>query len=98
MDCNILKGQFVSFLAYPRVQFLVLLYTRPLGIIAQRYGVKYHLYADDTQLYISLDPGNELNFSSSMKNLESCITDKGLFMTQNLPRIMITKQNIVYLA
>ena len=31
------------------------MYTRPLGIIAQRYGVKYHLYADDTQLYISLD-------------------------------------------
>ena len=34
-------------------------YTRPLGIIAQRYGAKYHLYADDTQLYISLDPDNE---------------------------------------
>ena len=29
--------------------------TRPLGIIAQRYWVKYHLQADDTQLYISLD-------------------------------------------
>ena len=28
------------------------MYTRPLGIIEQRYGVKYHLYADDTQLYI----------------------------------------------
>ena len=35
-------------------------YTRPLGIIAQRYGVKYHLYADDKQLYISLVPDNEL--------------------------------------
>ena len=31
------------------------MYTRPLLIIAQRYGVKYLLYADDTQLYISLD-------------------------------------------
>jgi len=46
------------------------IYTRPFGIIAQRYGVTYHLYADDTQLYISLDPDNELNFSSSLKNLE----------------------------
>ena len=54
---------------------LFTMYTRPLGIIAQRYGVKYHLYADDTQLYISLDPDNELNFSSSLKNLEHCITD-----------------------
>jgi len=36
-------------------------YTRPLGIIVQRYWVKYYLYADDTQQYISLDPDNELN-------------------------------------
>ena len=36
-------------------------YTCPLGIIGQRYGVKYHTFADDTQLYISLDPDNELN-------------------------------------
>jgi len=54
------------------------MYTRPLGIIAQRYGVKYHLYADDTQLYISLDTDNELNFSSSLKNLEHCITDSAM--------------------
>ena len=48
------------------------MYTRPLGIIAQRYGVNYHLYADDTQLYISLDPDNELNFSSSLKKTLYC--------------------------
>jgi len=34
------------------------MYTRPLGIVVQRYGVKCHLYADDTQLYISLDHDN----------------------------------------
>ena len=33
--------------------------THPLEIIAQRYEVKYHLYADETQLYISLDPDND---------------------------------------
>jgi len=38
------------------------MYTRPLGITAQRYGVKYHLYAGDTQLYISLDPDTEITF------------------------------------
>ena len=40
------------------------MYTRPLGIIAHRYGVKYPLY-----------PDNKLNFSSSFKNLENCIVD-----------------------
>ena len=59
------------------------MYTRPLEITAQRYGVKYHLYADGTQLYISLYPYNELNFSFSLKNLEHCIADIRLWMTQN---------------
>ena len=44
------------------------MYTHPLVIITQRYGVKYNLFADDTQLYISLDPDKELNFSSSFGN------------------------------
>ena len=52
-----------------------IMYTRPFGIITHRYGVKYHLYTDDTQLYISLDPDNELNFSSSLKKVEHCIAD-----------------------
>jgi len=58
--------------------------SRPLGIIVQRYGVKYYLYADDTQLYISLDPDNELNLSSFLEILEHCIADIRLLMTQNL--------------
>ena len=74
------------------------MYTRPLGIIVQRYGVKYHLYADDTQLYISLDPDNELNFSSSLKNLEHCIAVIRLWMTQNLLKLNDNKTNIIYLA
>ena len=43
--------------------------TKPLSTIAQRYRVKYHLYADDTQLYVSLDPGNKADVSSSFENL-----------------------------
>jgi len=35
------------------------------------------LYADDTQLYTSLDPDNELNFSSSLNNLEHYIAEMG---------------------
>jgi len=74
------------------------IYTRPLRIIAQRYGVKYYLYADDTHLYISLYPDNELNFSSSLKNLKHCIVDIRLWMTQNLLKLNGNKTNIMYLA
>ena len=74
------------------------MYAHLLGIIAQRYGVKYHLYANDTQLYISLDPDNELNFSSSLNNLEHCIADIRLWMTQNLLKPNDNKTNILYLT
>ena len=30
------------------------LYTSPLGDIARSYGLSYHFYADDTQLYFAL--------------------------------------------
>jgi len=72
--------------------------TRPLGIIAQRYVVKYHLYADDTQLYISLDPDNELNLSSFFNSLEHCIADIRLWMIQNLLKLNDNKITIMYLA
>ena len=70
--------------------------TRPLGIIAQRYRVKYDLYADDTQLYISLDPDNELNLSAFLKNLEHCIADIRLWLIQNLLKLNDNKTNFIF--
>ena len=75
-----------------------IMYTCHFGIIAPRYGVKYHSYTDDTQLYISLDPNNDLNYSSSLKNIEHCISDIRLWMTQNLLKLNDNKTNIIYLA
>ena len=34
---------------------LYLLYTSPIGDIIKRHGLEYHLYADDTQLYLALN-------------------------------------------
>jgi len=56
----------------------------------------YNLYDDDTQLYISLDPDNAVNFSSSLKNVEHCITDIRLWMTQNLLRLKDNKQILYF--
>ena len=30
-------------------------YTMPISTICKRHGVKYHIYADDTKLYITFD-------------------------------------------
>jgi len=71
---------------------------RPLGIIALRYEVEDHLYADDTQLCISLDPDNELDVASSLNNLEHCIADNRLWMTQHFLNLNDNQINIIYLA
>jgi len=58
------------------------MYTFPLVIIGQWYRAKYHVYDNSAQLFISLDPDNELILSSSFNNLEHCIADIRLWMTQ----------------
>jgi len=75
-----------SYLVYHRVQFLVLWFSQCIPVL---------LYANDTQLYISLDPDNELKFSSSLKILEHCIADIRLWMTQNLLKLNNNKTNII---
>jgi len=49
-------------------------------------------------LYISLDPDNELNFSSFLNNLEHYIADNRLWMTQHFLKLKDNKTNIIYLA
>ena len=62
-------------------------YTKPLGTTGQRYGSEYHLYADDTQQYVSVDPLDKVDVSSSLENLEHWISDTQLWMTNNVLKL-----------
>ena len=51
---------------------LYTLYTTPLANIIKNHNLNYHMYADDTQLYISLEPSNSSDLDTSVEN---CIKD-----------------------
>ena len=59
---------------------LYTLYTTPLGSIIREHGLDFHMYADDTQIYISMDT-SEINNQKHI--LESCLDSIKSWMLSN---------------
>ena len=66
------------------------LYTLPLAGILKQHGVSYHLYADDTQLYMSFKPSYE-NENKIMERVINCIDDVKTWMITNLLQLNKTE-------
>ena len=60
---------------------LFIMYTTPLSSLISNSSVDHHLYADDTQLYISLSPQS---YASNIVHLQSVITEVSTWMSSNL--------------
>ena len=58
-------------------------YTLPVGDIARHHQISYHIYADDTQLYISFNPNVPGEMNRAISKLEKCISDIKTWMTVN---------------
>ena len=59
------------------------LYTSPICDIIEQHGVKFHLYADDTQLYLTFAPKSSGSSASAIESLTQTVNDLQSWMTEN---------------
>ena len=74
-------------------------FTQPLAKIIERYPrVKFHFYADDSQLYITVDPRNPDDISEALSILSSCIMDIKHWMSNNMLQLNENKTEFIVCA
>ena len=90
--------RFIYLLVTPRAvlgSILFTLYTAPLSQVIARHDVEHHLYADDTQIYISLSSSEALE---SLTDLKSCVTDVFTWMTNSKLKLDPSKAEFIIIG
>ena len=62
------------------------MYTKPVSDINQRHGLSHHSYADDTQLYMTMDNSNN-NRRDGLARIQLCESEIKEWMNQNMLKL-----------
>ncbi|PFX21863.1 RNA-directed DNA polymerase from mobile element jockey [Stylophora pistillata] len=73
---------------------LYLLYTSPLGDIIRRHDMNFHFYADDCQVFFSLDSVS----SVTTMRIEDCLQDIGTWMSLNKLKLNCDKTELLVIG
>ena len=74
---------------------LFIIYTSPLGDILRHRGISFHLYADDTQLYLSFNVDES---KDAFLKMEQCISEIRTWMASNFLRLNDDKTEVVLIG
>uniref|UniRef100_A0AAQ6IEF8 Reverse transcriptase domain-containing protein n=1 Tax=Anabas testudineus TaxID=64144 RepID=A0AAQ6IEF8_ANATE len=70
---------------------LFTLYMSPLGNIIRKHSINFHCYADDSQLYLSMKPGE----TNQLVKLQECLKDIKAWMTSNFLLLNPDKTEVI---
>ena len=70
------------------------MYTKPVSDIIQRHGLSYHSYADDTQLYMTMDHSNN-NWRDGLARIQLCVSEIREWVNQNMLKLNDDKTELI---
>ena len=73
------------------------MYTKPLSDVIQRHGLSHHSYADDTQLYMTMDHSNN-NWRDGLAHIQLCVSAIKEWMNNNMLKLNDNKTEHIVLA
>ena len=71
------------------------IYMPPIGSIMRHHDIYFHSYADDTQLYVSI---NLSNSNVDLDRMNLCISDLGIWMIRNKLKINDSKTEFLIIT
>ena len=74
------------------------MYTSPLVDIIQKHNIKFHMYADDLQLYTGFNPKSKTDSNYAVRSLESCLKDIRNWMTKNYLKLNSEKTEVIMVS
>ena len=74
------------------------MYTFSLSSVYMRHGLSYHMYADDTQLYISFNLKSIHDTESAFNSLKACFSDVQTWMKQNWLKLNPDKTEFILVS
>jgi hypothetical protein len=77
---------------------LFTMYTAPLGRILKKLGMMYHIYADDTQIYMAFKPCQTEDELTVRNRLETCLRTVKSWMSVNLLKLNQEKTEVMVVS
>ena len=87
-SCGVPQGSVLGSLLFT-------LYTTPLSSVIQGHNLDHHLYADDTQIYISLTTPDACR---SLNQLRDCLQDVSLWMKNSKLKLNANKTEFIIIG